>query len=243
MAAAAGKTAALYSGGIDLSGYFRSGSINGVAAVEDSTVWGAATAAHAYTPTLLDHTAAFGGFFEGGADKVDEELAAALGTDSTPIMVWLPAGDAVGNRAFPIMADTTAYEITDEVDGLIEVSAEVQGNGWYPGIVLAAKATYTSTSTGAAQDNSASSANGGDAFLQIFSVSAGDTIDAVVQDSADGSTDWQAIATFTQGTDANDPQAQRVVIAGTIRRYTRAVLTLGGASISIVAAVQLHRNP
>lgn len=239
----AGKSAKLYAGGIDLSAYFRSGSISGEAAVEQSTVWGANS--HTYVPTLLDHTAAFSGFFDGAADAVDEELAAALGGADTPIMAWLPAGDVAGNRAYAIVPDVTGYEISDEVDGLIEVSAEVQGNGWYPAVVLAAKATSATPGTfeTLAVDNGAATTAGGSGFIQIFSVSAGDTIDAVIQDSADGSTGWATIATFTQGTAANAPRAERVAISGTIRRYTRVQLVIAGASISIVSAVQLHRSP
>ena len=48
---------------------------------------------------------------------------------------------------------------------------------------------------------------------------------------------------FAQVTAAMAVSGQRVAISGTIRRYTRAVLTLGGAAISIVAAVQLNRAP
>lgn len=245
MSATAGKTAALYSNGVDLSAYFRSGSVAGSASVEDSTTWGPSVASRAYTPTLLDSTASFGGFFDGSADAVDEELHAALGAATDPILAWLPSGDVLAARGYEIVADLTGYEVDDEVDGLVEVAAEVQGNGWYPVVVLAPKASRSSTLTGTAVDNGAATTNGGTGFLHVFSVSAGDTIDGVIQDSADGSTDWQTICTFAQVTDAGDPQAQKVVIAAgsTIRRYTRAVLTLAGASIAIVAACQLHRSP
>ena len=209
--------------------------------MEDSTTWG--DNSHEYVHTLRDHVAAFSGFFDGTVTTgLDALFAAALGSDNSPIMIWLPAGDGGGNRGYGIVADETSYEIADEVDGLIEVSAEMQGNGWYDGIMLTGKATFTSTNTGTARDGGAASTTGGDGFLEVFSVSAGDTIDATIQDSADGSTDWQTIATFAQVT-AGNVSGQRVVIAGTIRRYTRAVFTLGGASISIVAAALLHRNP
>ena len=238
----AGKSAALYSAGYDLSAHFRSGSISGEAGVEDGTTWG--DNSHEYVPTLLDHAASFSGFFDGTATTgLDALLAAALGGNDAPIMAWLPNGGATaGDRGYGIVADVTSYEVNDEVDGLIEVSAEVQGNGWFPVLVITPKATFTATDTGAARDGLAANTTGGSGFLQVFSVSAGDTIDAVIQDSADGSTGWTTICTFAQVT-AGNVSGQRVAITGTIRRYTRAVLTLGGAGISIVAAVQLHRAP
>jgi hypothetical protein len=242
VAATAGKDAALYVNGYDLSTQFRQGAVTGTADVEDSTTWGSDS--HTYVETLLDSSGAFSGFFAGGAGSVDEVLEAALDSATAPVACWFPAGDtAVGDRGYGIVASETAYEISDEVEGLAAVTSELQGNGWYPVVSLAPKATRSSTYTGAAHDGGAASSNGGMAFLEVFSVSASDTIDGVIQDSADGVSGWATIATFSQVTDANDPQAQAVAISGTIRRYTRAVLTLAGGSISIVAAAALHRTP
>jgi hypothetical protein len=82
-------------------------------------------------------------------------------------------------------------------------------------------------------------ATGGVAHLHVTSVSASDSIVVTIEDSATGSSGWATIGTFASKAAAG---AERIAIAGTIRRYVRAVDTVTGSGISIIRAVALARN-
>lgn len=97
----------------------------------------------------------------------------------------------------------------------------------------------TSTQTGAAIDtlgyNSASAA------LEVGAVSGTTpTLDATIQESADGSTGWTTIETYTQVTASNNSQVKRIEGLGTSRkRYLRTVATIAGTSPSFALAINL----
>jgi|SRR3989344_944675 len=99
--------------------------------------------------------------------------------------------------------------------------------------------TATSTQTGAAIDtlgyNSASVA------LEVGAVSGtSPTLDVAIEESADGSTGWANVASFTQVTASNNSQAKRVDGLGTSRkRYLRTVATIAGTSPSFAFAINL----
>ena len=65
------------------------------------------------------------------------------------------------------------------------------------------------------------------------------TLDVKLQDSADGSTDWQDVsgAAFTQVTDAAAAAEVIKFNASDVRRYVRAVATIGGSTPSFTCAV------
>jgi len=65
------------------------------------------------------------------------------------------------------------------------------------------------------------------------------TMDVKLQDSADGSTGWADIsgAAFTQVTDGADTTAALGLVANSVKRYVRAVATIGGTSPTFDCAV------
>lgn len=67
------------------------------------------------------------------------------------------------------------------------------------------------------------------------------TLDGKIQDSADGSTDWQDVAgaTFTQFTTANTCLLIPLNVDN-CRRYVRWVGTIGGTTPSFTVGVSLH---
>lgn len=97
----------------------------------------------------------------------------------------------------------------------------------------------TSTQTGSAIDtlgyNSASVA------LEVGAVSGtSPTLDVAIEESADGSTGWTNVASFTQVTASNNSQVKRVDGLGTSRkRYLRAVATIAGTSPSFALSVNI----
>jgi hypothetical protein len=106
---------------------------------------------------------------------------------------------------------------------------------------LLTNATRTETTTGAAVDIQA--VRGSLAvMLTSTAMSSGDTNNVKLQDSADGTNDWQDIAgaTFTQVTAAAVSVQKIAVQADVVRRYIRAVATYAGdgtpsSTFSVVA--------
>lgn len=99
------------------------------------------------------------------------------------------------------------------------------------GFQLAAPASNTSTLTGSAVD--ILNIDGPMLVTQSVGTVSGTTPtwDGKIQDSADGSTDWQDVsgATFTQVTASTNLQAIKLE-ASQVRRYIRYVGTIGGTS-------------
>lgn len=99
------------------------------------------------------------------------------------------------------------------------------------GFILANPASNTSTLTGSAVD--ILDVDGPMLIVQQVGTVSGTTPtwDGKIQDSADGSTDWQDVtgATFTQVTASNKIHGIKLE-ASQVRRYIRYVGTIGGTS-------------
>jgi len=99
------------------------------------------------------------------------------------------------------------------------------------GFILANPASNTSTLTGSSVD--ILDVDGSMLIVQQVGTVSGTTPtwDGKIQDSADGSTDWQDVtgATFTQVTASNKIHAIKLE-ASQVRRYIRYVGTIGGTS-------------
>lgn len=101
-----------------------------------------------------------------------------------------------------------------------------------------------SSGNGTAVDNAASTSNGGVAHVHVTQLTLGGYTNLAlkVRHSADNST-YADLATFTVVTAA--PAAERVVVAGTVNRYTRSNWAYNGAgsSQSATAFIGFKRNP
>ncbi len=225
MAPSHGSKAKAYANGYDLSGFFTAISSAGTADTAETSTLGKTS--KTYIPGLKDATLSAEGLFDGDADAVDQVLAAALGADA---VVWLhlPAGDGLGKPAKGFLAIETSYEVESPVDDVVSVTAEAQSTvGREHGIVLHALASESATGNGTSVDNSASSANGGSAY--ILATSAGVTsVTGKIQHSADNSS-WADLVTMT-AIASTGRSAERKIVTGTVNRYLRAVWTNGASA-------------
>lgn len=215
----AGTEAIVLLNGRDISTYLRSAATNGMRDMLDSTTLGLHD--RAFTPGLRNASFNGEGFYDGTPDAIDELLAEVLedASDLGSILTYLPYGDGFGNRGKGIDGDLAQYDITSPVDGLVTTTLSVQSSvGNEPIRVLHILEEEYEAGNGTALDLLAASTNGGAGYLQVTDADGG--LDVRIEDSADGSTGWATIATFTT---AAERGAQRVVIAGTIRRFVRAV--------------------
>lgn len=186
------------------------------------------------------------GFYEhDGAtvNKVDNILRAALGSTTKKILTISPLNaDVLGNYCFLAEADLLNLTVSDPASGLLMENAEFQSSsGLESGVILQPLTPLTATGNGTGVDNLVATADGGSAHLHITTASGtSPTFDGKVQHSVDNSV-WVDLVTFTQATAAT---SQRVEVAPgtTVRRYLRAIRTIGGTSPSFTVAISFARK-
>lgn len=230
-----GKDTIVYAHGFNLTPFLTAATAGGSADVADTSTFGGA--AKTYIAGLLDGTLSLDGYMDCADNQQDEVAEAMLGAGKR-IFSTYQGSDALGAAGRHLEADEVGYEATADVGSAVAFTAEMTASvGMERGVSLKpALPTFAATGDGSAQDGGAASTAGGAAYLHVLAKTGGTTINVVVQDSADGATGWATIATFTAFSVKGS--AQRVAIAGTIRRYTRVSWTLGsGGTWSINVAI------
>jgi len=237
-----GSNARVYVNGYDLSAYLKNFSISGEAETHDVTTFTAT--AKSYIAGLKDATLSADGVFDGDTSGIDEIMQAALGQDAS-IWTYFPQGEvAVEDAGYGFDAIETSYEVETPVDDVAAISAEAQSKTGLERVLTFHPLGEEATSGNSTSiDNGVSTANGGVAYLQVTGLAGtSPTLDITIQHSDDdGATDaWSAVCTFTQVTSANT--AQRITATGTIKRYVRAVWTLGADTTSATFSVAFGRK-
>ena len=234
-----GSGGRLYVNGFDLSAFLKSVSGSEEVETHDSTTLGAT--AKAYLPGLVDATLSAEGLFSGAAGATDAVLSAAFYGRTPVLWNWLPAGGTDGAFGYGLSAISTSYEIDTPVDDLVSVTAEAQSNvGLERTQVLHPLTARTATGNGVSRDHGAASAAGGVGYLQVTAAS-GTTPNLVgeIQHSVDNSV-WVDLVTFAAVTAANN--AQRLTVAGTVNRWTRATWAITGTTPSFTFFAAFDRK-
>lgn len=156
---------------------------------------------------------------------------------------------ALGSPAASLNAKQVNYDPARDQAGMLTFAVQGVGNsfGLEWGLQLTPGIRTDTTATAAGPSNSidtlASASFGGQAYLQVFSVT-GTSVTVAIWDSADNIT-FAAVAgfAFTAATPGGSPQAQRISISNvsTIRRYIAAATT--GTFTNAQFAVQVVKNP
>ena len=233
----------------DLSTYFNSVDISHTIDTAETTGFGSTS--RSYIVGLRDGTISLSGMFAQDTDGSDEELAAILGSATTPIVTVKHGGSTIGNRATVAKAHETSYAISSPVADIVTVTADFNASTDTTSNLLLSIAEGVQLSTGgsiafgslgnlASHDSTASSSNGGVANLHVTANTvAGGTTTIKVQDSADDST-WADLITFT-AVGASTVTSQQSVVTGTVDRYLRVTASTAGSSGSISFHVAFAR--
>lgn len=233
-------------GGFNLVSYMTNiSALQRSATLEDVSTFGVAA------QTFADAGERMGKFsFAGLYDDATLASNAAL-TGNVAAFMPLCVGVA-GNLVGAPFTGTTGAEQTTHRDNAVGKMTRISADMVYSGesdegqiqqpLGAIAGAATNSTSI----DGAASSANGLVAYLQVPLLTLGSATNLAVkmQDSADNSS-WADIAggafTVIASSITTVPAAQRLVISGTIRRYTRAVMTFttsaSGASATVFVGI------
>lgn len=157
------------------------------------------------------------------------------------VVTYAPAGFAAGNTAICMAALETQHTPGSSISDAVAFELAVQSQGSIDGtgvmLIDASSTALTATGQSASVDNGASSANGGAAYLHVFSAGTG-SMSAFVQDSSDNST-WSNLATFTAATGAT---SQRVEVTGTVDRYLRFAYAISGGSPAFLVVAAFARR-
>ncbi len=195
-----------------------------------------------YLAARGDGTISVEGFFSDTANETHDALK-SLSSGGTSSIITA----AYGANALPIIGDSAVsfdsqqldYTTTPDLNGAIMVSAEFKARGVVPEYgVLLADATITATGNQSSYDQTSQTTGGAVGYLHITSLSAGDTITVVIQDSPDDAA-WADLVTFTL--DGTAVGAERVAVAGTVDRYVRAEYSVTGSGVSFPIVVNFAR--
>lgn len=181
------------------------------------------------------------GRYEDGAGEIAATARTRLAaTDNEPVAI-LPLGAGAGLPFIGQSGLTTSVEVESPADGLTTISIEgVSDVGLDLGYQLGDWDAATTVDGDTANlDGGAASAAGGAAYLFITDLTGFSAVDVLIEDSADGSTGWATIGTFTQVTSTDS--GERIEIDGTIKQYVRADINVTGAG-SAKIAIGICRN-
>ncbi len=235
MAKTSGLSDNFYIAGYDLSGDVSAlDQVSGGPALLDVTPIN--VSANVRIGGLRDGDMQFTTFFDNAAGAEHPVLSALPRTD---VIACYFRGTALGNAAACVNGKQINYDPTRDNSGNLTVKCEVQANGY--GLEWAKQLTPglrtdTTATHGTSLDNSASTAFGAQAYLQLTAFT-GTGVDVLVEHSTDNTT-------FTTLIDFGSKSAigaARGIAAGTVNRYLRVSTT--GTFTSATFAVAVVRNP
>lgn len=143
-------------------------------------------------------------------------------------LTYAPSGLTAGSEAFLLSAYQSSFETTATPSATTDfaVSAQITGDT-DAGVVLEDLTAVTATGNGTARDLTAGTSNGGVAHIHVTAFSGLTSNDVTIEHSANGSSGWATLVTFSQVTGVT---SERVVVAAgtTVNRYLRVVDTVVG---------------
>lgn len=169
------------------------------------------------------------GFLNADSNRSHAVLNDILAEGVVSLLVGQNADPVAGDPIYHLMTRQERYQVSAQVGQVIPFQASFVNNGsqagW--GTILVPATTITNSTTSSVVDNGASSSDGA-AFLQILQAAASDTYSILVEGSADGSTGWATVASFSL--DASQIGSERIGITGSIPQYLRCVATRSGSA-------------
>lgn len=217
----------------EFTSYFKEYAVNNSMDVAETSAFGSGT--KTYVQGLSGATCSLSGMFDGSANAVDQELAAAIGSASTTKVTIAPTGSfAIGARVLAGTAWQSSYNVTGSLSDIVACSAEFTGTyGFRSGVSLHNNAAGESASTNSAGvDGLAVSSNGALAILHLTANTrdAGSIVVAV-KAGADNITFGTTLGTFTSVAGlATSTQAIEIPAGTSIPRYVRAESTVTGGT-------------
>jgi hypothetical protein len=217
-----GKGSKIIKDGFNLSCYLQDASVDTTISSHDTSTM-CDEYYKTFIPGIEEFTVSGNGFFDGDPDKINEIIQSKKWSVDN-IWTLFRGSDAIGNSGEAFTGLLTAIGVQQTYSDLIKMTLSGSGTGELFNVVsLMPLSTKTTTYYSTPVDNLASSASGGVCFIQLEAVTGG-TCYYDIEDSADN----VSFATIAAGDLITDLTSIRHDIAGTIRRYVRVTVTIGG---------------
>jgi len=214
-----GKNVRVYYNEFDMSSFLNNVDLTVDVDIPETTTYGVND--RTYIGGLRSGSMSLGGFWDGSADAIDEEIATNLGTAAEVITV-APSLATLGNPVYIGSSFLTNYSISAPVDGIVTVSTDIQCTaGLHDGHSLHNLGAETVTDSETSFDSSATATIGG-AIGHLHVTNVTGTLTVKVEDSPDNGS-WADLITFVASTSA---EAQRIVITGNVDRYVKVTWTI-----------------
>lgn len=237
-----GKGVSVFIDQYDFSTYFKDLTNSNSVETAETTAFG--DSSKTYIVGLKDGGLSLSGYFE-STDSVgtDQYFSSVLGSATKQKAIVAPEGHSNGARAMMLQSDDTSYEVSGSIGDVVGANVEFQASsGVDHGVILSSGSTVSATGNGTAVDNSASSSNGGVAYLSVPTNTRNGSITIKVQQSADNST-FTDLVTFTTVTSTQKTSERIVVADGTsVARYLRVSYTVAGSTGSATPTVAFARR-
>lgn len=238
MAFSHGRNCELAVDEFDITELFRSMTFNADVDTADTSVfrqdW------KTFIPGMAASTVTLDGLYdEAREDEIRDRIAIA-----TPFVATVgPAGLAVGDLVRMLEVNSTNMTESASVGDAVMLSWALQTTGEvsFGRSLSAPTVEVTADGNGAAVDQGAAITGAlWVAHFHLFNLDA-TNVTLTVQDSADGSTDWQPITSATSGS-LTAVDVVRVTGTGTVRRYVRASWDVNGGNTSATFNVSFSRK-
>lgn len=178
-------------------------------------------------------------------DATDQEHDALSGLPTTDVIVTYLRGTTLGNSACAMTAKQVNYDATRGADGSLSFAVQaLSASGvldWGKQLTAGTR-TDSGAANGTAVDFGADADLGMQMYLQALDFT-GTDVTVSVEDSANGSTGWATVASFTQIT-GSTPLAEYVATSRTenVKRYLRAVTATSGGFSDFDFVVVANQN-
>lgn len=231
-----GRGGGVISQDVDLSGFFNNADITMDVDTPETTVFGNAGDRTYISGGLRGGSISLTGFWDAATDGVDEEVSATLGNTATQVVSISQGGFSVGDVVYLPESIYTNYSISQPVDGVVSLTADMQATGPLTrGLSLHNLTAETATSSGTTVDQSSSGAFGGIGHLHVTGSSGTTpTLDVTVDHATSSGGAYSTYITFAQSTGRT---AERVSSTASLNRWVKTVWTIGGGTPSFTFQV------
>ncbi len=176
---------------------------------------------------------------DGTADAQYDQIKDWFENAAAEAVTFGPSGLALGSEVILSAGLVTKAEIAAAVPTPVMFALDCQNSGLLGrGVSLHDLTAETVDGSAAAVDGGAASTTGAVAHLHVTAFSGLTSAAVIIEDSATGSSGWATIGTFATATGLTQ---ERIVVAGTVRRYTRATVDVTGTG-SVTYAVAIART-
>ncbi len=227
-------------GPFSLSAFLRSIETTSETGMLDSTVLTSPAGAKEFIPGQDTSKLMAAGLLDmdGSATGLLGQLNTWKSTGDTPLM-YGPSGLSLGSETVMLAGNEAQIKLGAKLGEVVSFDLEGQTDGFTDvGVSLHDLSAETADVSGTGVDNTVvSTTNGGVAHLHVTAFSGFSSAVFTIEDSANNS----AFSTIGTMTTVAGVTSQRLVIAGTIRRYTRYSVDVTGSG-SVTFAIGLARR-